>query len=123
MRRTTAVAVASGLALAGAGVAGSAAVADEHVGGLPEHSHVLVLGAELDLSGEHPVLLDARKCVDLAAGQALPLKAQHQHVHFGNAGEALMVHAGNLVAPTAPFPGVPWTDCESLLAFFGVDID
>ena len=82
---------------------------------LPEHPHVLVLGVEWDAHG-HPV--GYRKCVDLAANQPLPLRAQHQHMHFGTAGEALAVHAGHIVAPTAPFPGVPWTDCETLIAFF-----
>lgn len=82
---------------------------------LPEHPHVLVLGVEFDEHGE-PV--GFRKCIDLAANQALPLNAQHQHVHFGKAGEALFGRAGHVIAPTAPFPGVPWTDCETLIAFF-----
>ena len=83
---------------------------------LPEHPHVLVLGLELGENGEP---LGIRKCVDLAANEALPLNAQHQHVHFGTAGQALFTHAGHVVIPTAPFPEVPWTDCESLIAFFG----
>lgn len=83
---------------------------------LPEHPHVLGLGIVVE--GEELVAI--RKCVDLAANQALPLWAQHAHMHFGRAGEALFVKAGNGVAPTAPFPGVPWTDCESLLDFFGL---
>lgn len=81
---------------------------------LPPHPHVLVLGLEFDEQGEPSI----RKCVDLAANQALPLNAQHEHVHFGHAGEALFTHAGHVVVPTAPFPGVPWTNCESLIAFF-----
>ncbi|MBY5163724.1 hypothetical protein [Salsipaludibacter albus] len=97
-----------------------AATADEH-DALPEHPHVLVLDAQVDFSGEEPVLLDARKCVDLAGNLPLSLRAHHTNVHFGPAGQALLTEAGHVVAPTAPFPGVPWTDCESFLAFFGVD--
>jgi hypothetical protein len=82
---------------------------------LPEHPHVLVLGLELDEQGE-PV--GFRKCIDLAANQPLPLNSQHQHVHFGTAGEALFDRAGNVVAPTAPFPEIPWSNCEELIAFF-----
>jgi len=85
----------------------------------PEHPHVLVLGLELDEQGE-PV--DFRKCVDLASNQALPLNAHHEHLHFGTAGEALFEHAGHVVVPVAPFPDpsapVPWTNCETLIAFF-----
>jgi hypothetical protein len=81
---------------------------------------MLVLGLELDESGE-PVGI--RKCVDLAAGEALLLTAHHQHVHFGTAGEALFTHAGNVVVPGAPFPEpfeepVPWSNCEELIDFF-----
>lgn len=85
----------------------------------PEHPHMLVLGLELDEQGE-PV--GFRKCVDLAANQALPLKAQHEHVHFGTAGEALFERAGHVVVPAAPFPDpeepLPWSNCEELIAFF-----
>ena len=85
---------------------------------LPPHPHVLVLGLELDEQGQP---IGFHKCVDLAANQPLPLNAQHQHVHFGHAGEVLFTHAGHVVVPTAPFPGVPWTNCESLIAFFFPD--
>lgn len=97
----------------GVWIAAAAATAGEH---LPEHPHVLVIGLEFDEETETP--LSYKKCVDLAANRALPLNAQHQHVHFGTAGEALFVHAGHGVAPTAPFPGVPWANCEELIAFF-----
>lgn len=84
------------------------------------HPHMLVLGLELDASGE-PV--GFRKCVDLAANKALPLNAQHQHVHFGTAGEHLFTNAGHVVVPGAPFPepfeeAVPWSNCEELIDFF-----
>jgi hypothetical protein len=85
---------------------------------LPEHPHLLVVGLELDEDG-NPV--GFRKCVELAAGQALPLNSHHEHVHFGTAGEALFSLAGHGVAPAAPFPGVPWSNCEELIAFFFPD--
>jgi hypothetical protein len=107
MRKVLALGLTVGLLLGLSAVPASAQ--------LPPHPHVLVLGLELDEQGE-PV--GFRKCVDLAANQPLPLNAQHQHVHFGPAGEALFTHAGHVVVPTAPFPGIPWTDCESLIAFF-----
>ncbi len=106
-------------------LAGAAATAEEHDGdhgGLPEHPHVLVLGAVLDgPPGPGVSLIDYRKCVDLAANRALPLGSHHHNVHFGTAGQQLFMHAGNLVGPTAPFPGAPWSDCDSLIAFFGLD--
>lgn len=85
-----------------------------------EHPHMLVLGLELDEFGD-PV--GFRKCVDLAAGQALPLRAQHQHVHFGKAGEQLFTKAGHVVVPGAPFPEpfeepLPWSNCQELIDFF-----
>jgi hypothetical protein len=107
MRRVVALGLALGLLLGMAAVPASAQ--------LPTHPHVLVLGLELDEHGE-PV--GFRKCVDLAANNRLPLNAHHAHVHHGSAGEALFTHAGHVVVPVAPFPGVPWTDCESLIAFF-----
>ena len=83
------------------------------------HPHMLVLGLELDAS-EEPV--GFRKCVDLAANEALPLNAQHQHVHFGTAGEHLFTNAGHAVVPGAPFPEpeepLPWSNCEELIDFF-----
>lgn len=102
----------------------TAATANEHDdhGELPEHPHVLVLGAVLDgPPGPGSSLIGYRKCVDLAANRALPLGSHHHNVHFGTAGQQLFMHAGNLVGPTAPFPGVPWTDCDSLIEFFGLD--
>lgn len=113
MRRAMIIALAAMLALI---VAGSVATANH----LPEHPHILVLGAEVDFSGDEPVLVAARKCIDLANNNALRLNAQHAHMHFGTAGEALANHASSFVVPTAPFPGVPWANCAEFLEFFGV---
>lgn len=114
MRRAVVVGLVAMLTLI---VAGSVATADNH---LPEHPHLLVLGAEVDFSGEEPVLVGAHKCIDLANNNALRLNAQHAHMHFGTAGEALATHADSFVVPAAPFPFVPWANCAEFLEFFGV---
>ena len=85
-----------------------------------EHPHMLVIGLELD-EFEEPI--GFRKCVDLASNQPLPLNSQHQHMHFGTAGEHLFINAGHAVVPGAPFPepffeAVPWSNCEELIDFF-----
>lgn len=82
-------------------------------GHLPEHGHLLLTGLEFDETGEP---INYKKCRELANGQALRLNAQHQHLHFGTAGEALFDRAGNAVVPLAPFPGVPWSNCEEFAA-------
>ena len=100
------------------------AVADPDVSGLTPHPHVLLIDPKLDATGDN--LVSVRKCVDIGANQALPLTAHHHALHFGKGGEKLFENAGHLVVPVAPFPEpfakpLPWTDCASLLAFFGVD--
>lgn len=122
MRRSIVLVVVASLTLL---VAGSVATATEHDHDhtLPDHPHVLVLGVEI--SGPWPptaeTSLDFRKCVDLAANQALPLKTQHHNVHFGTANQMLITKAGHLIAPTAPFPDVPWADCDSFAEFWSGD--
>jgi hypothetical protein len=111
--RSIALAGAVSSALIGATLGAQPALAQEPE--LPRHPHMLVLGLELNAEGE-PV--GFRKCVDLAANQPLPLNAHHQHVHQGTAGEHLFTNAGNVVVPGAPFPGVPWSNCEELIEFF-----
>lgn len=105
-------------------VAGSVATAEDHDHEFPEHPHILVLDAELSPPGPpgpDTVLVGFRKCIDLAANQALPLGSQHHNVHFGTAGQMLFTHAGHVVAPTVPFPDVPWEDCESFADFWGIE--
>jgi hypothetical protein len=75
---------------------------------------MLVLGLEFDEHGE-PV--GFRRCVDLAAGLALPLHAHHDTIHLGRAGEMLRSKAGNFVVPTAPL--TPFNNCADLVAAFG----
>lgn len=92
-------------------------------GELVPHPHVLLLGVQVDATGEN--LVSARRCIDLGANQALPLTAHHHALHFGKGGEKLFENAGHVVVPVAPFPTpfappLPWTDCASLLEFFGL---
>ena len=91
------------------GVFAGVASADEDI---PPHGHMLVQGVE-----GTPEAFTYRKCVDLAAGQALPLNAQHEHLHTGTAGEALFAYAGHVAFPTAPF--TPIRDCAHLAELFG----
>jgi hypothetical protein len=87
--------------------------------GVPPHGHVMLLGAEID-GGK----LYFRRCVEFAAGAALPTSAHHDSVHTGKAGGspfapgALLLKAGNIVAPLAPL--TPWTGCASFSS--GMDL-
>lgn len=109
MKRTLVAAAVTTLALSGAVSVGSA-VSQE----LPEHGHLFLTGLEFDAEGEP---IGYKKCRVLANGQALPLNAHHEHLHFGTAGEAQFNNAGNAAVPLAPFPDVPWTNCEEFAAF------
>jgi hypothetical protein len=95
-------------------MAGGLAMADES--GPVEHGHVLVLGLQFDGDGNPSI----RKCVDLANGRALRNNAHHGHLHMGRAGVAL-AGAGHAVIPTMPLPGIPWSNCAELKAFFGLE--
>ena len=112
MRRMTALLAAIIMALA---MMTLSAGADEHI---PEHGHMLVQRPEIGIVTIDDVdfiaAVGARKCVDLAAGQALHLGAHHERVHFGTAGQMLDTKAGHAVVPTAPFS--PWDDCAALEA-------
>lgn len=114
---TKAAGIAAAVTLTVAAAAPSA-MADGHTAPIPPHGHILVLGAEVGFTEEGPVLLDYRKCVDVAANQALPLNSHHEHVHFGQAGIAL-TEAGHAFVPVAPAFDLPWTDCASFLAIMG----
>jgi hypothetical protein len=82
-------------------------------GAIPPHGHVMLLGAEL---GEENLFFD--RCVEFAAGRALPNTAHHLSVHTGVAGGSPFVQgalwdAGHVVIPLAPFVPFDWTGCES----------
>lgn len=81
-------------------------------GAIPPHGHVMLLGAEIH-QGTH---LTFRRCVEFAAGVALPNTAHHESVHTGAASGSPFVqgalwNAGHIVAPLAPI--TPWSGCES----------
>lgn len=105
---------------------GVAAFGGTAQGELPEHGHVMLVGVEVIPGSFPPVPSSVRNCVDLAANQALPLHVHHSHLHFGNVNEVFAAHTSNVVVPVAPFPDpfgpgeVPWSDCASLLDFFGL---
>ncbi len=100
---------------------GSISAASDHHE-LPEHPHLLIQRPVIELvdfgDGPVPAVTGVRKCVDLAANNKLPLGSQHHNVHFGTAGMMLSEKAGHVVAPAAPFPEVPWANCEEFLGFF-----
>jgi hypothetical protein len=93
----------------------------------PEHPHVLLLHAEIDVidlnGGPTVAVTGYQRCVDLANGQSLPLNAHHDSVHFGTAGEALQ-GAGHRVLPGEPFwdDDIPrWADCDGVDQFLKED--
>jgi hypothetical protein len=89
--------------------------ADEHI---PEHGHMSVQHPEFGIvtidNVDYIAAVGTRRCVDLAAGQALDLGAHHDRVHFGTAGAMLGAKADHAVVPTAPFS--PWENCAALEA-------
>lgn len=89
---------------------------------IPPHPHLLLIDADLEFDPveEELTVNSVGECVDIADNQTLRLNAHHEHFHFGTAGDALRQLTGNFPLPAAPFPGVPWTDCESFLAIFGL---
>ena len=104
-----ALAVAGAAALVLGPLAGTATSEEHPEGPPPRHGHLLLIGMEYDASGE-PV--NFRKCIELAGGKRLPLKAHHMTVHTGKAGEALLA-AGKMAVPTAPL--APWSNCDEFV--------
>ncbi|WP_157041897.1 hypothetical protein [Nitriliruptor alkaliphilus] len=120
MSGQTAVIRRIAIVLAGMALLGAFATSAMSQEDFEEHPHMLVIGLELDEFGE-PIGL--RRCVDLAANQALPNTAHHENVHFGQARQVLFEKGGHLVVPGAPFPApfaepLPWSNCAELIAFF-----
>ncbi len=103
MRKTAILVATASLALASAG-----AVQADEPSAPPVHGHILVLGVEFGETG-----VTFRKCVDIAAGQALPLHVHHGGLHAGTAGDALR-EADNFPVPTAPL--APWRNCADFVA-------
>ena len=80
----------------------------------PEHPHMLVQRPEFGFVEGTFGLLGWRKCVDLAAGQPVPLHAHHAHIHTGTAGDALGENADHVAVPGAPL--TPWANCAEVEA-------
>jgi hypothetical protein len=89
-----------------------AGVAQEHE--TPDHPHMLVLGIEIGQVDGSFAVLGWRKCVDLAAGHAVPLHAHHDQLHFGPVNDVLFDNGGHAVIGGAPLS--PWAGCAGLEA-------
>lgn len=122
MNRITTLVAATVMAL---GLLASSALAGGHKWpeGLPPHAHAMLIGAEL-VEVDDALTLTFRRCVELTSSAPtsengeLPTPAHHDSIHTGKAGGSpfapgALFNAGNWVVPLAPFPGVPFTGCES----------
>ena len=99
-------------------LAAATASAQEHI---PPHPHMLLIDADIEFNPPDELVINSvGRCVNIAHNQTLRLNAHHEHFHFGTAGDSLRGMTGNFPFPTAPFPGVPWTDCETFLDTFGL---
>jgi hypothetical protein len=113
VRRLVAVGIA--LLFVSAGAMASPASAQE----FPPHGHLLLIGADVEWvepePGQPPYRIHGfERCVELANARPLPLRAHHERVHFGRAGQALIA-AGHQVVPLSPlFPGI--NSCDDLAA-------
>ena len=108
MRSTTAILAAAAALTVTLAVSGTAQA--DGTPAPPEHGHMLVLGIEFGEDG-----VRYRKCVDIAAGKALPVHVHHDGLHAGTAGVALR-KAGHFPVPTALL--TPWENCEDLAKAF-----
>jgi hypothetical protein len=120
MMKRIAVALAFLLAAA-VSVLAAPASAEEHPPAFPPHGHLLLIGAEIGppvAPGPPYQVLGFKRCVELAAGNPVPLHAHHDRVHFGRAGRALAT-AGQFVVPLDPvFPGIhSCADLQAALPF------
>lgn len=82
-------------------------------GEIPPHGHVMLLHASIDGGN-----LYFDRCVEFAAGRALPNAAHHESVHTGVPGgspfvQGKLFQAGHIVAPLSPLVPFDWTGCES----------
>lgn len=85
-------------------------------GGIPPHGHVMLLRAAFE--GDTLVF---DRCVEFAAGAALPNRAHHDSVHTGAAGGSPFVQgalwkAGHIVVPLSPLVPYDWHGCESFVS-------
>lgn len=102
-----AITLAAATALAVGAMAGTASA--HEVPDLSEpHPHALVLGVEVEMTEEGPVL-SFRKCVDLAAGRTLRTNNHHENLHKPGEFHGTK-QAGHVVAPYT---------CAQLAQMFG----
>jgi hypothetical protein len=88
----------------------------------PLHPHVLMLHVELSFPDADTLVLEGfHRCIDLAAGRSLPLRAHHSGLHTGTAGEALLFNAGHAVIPGAPL--TDWANCAEFEAALPITFD
>jgi hypothetical protein len=92
-------------------------LAHDH-GPTPDHPHMLVRSPEFGVVfiDDTPFIavVGWRKCVDVAGGRNVPLRAHHDGLHTGRAGEALFANADIWIVPGAPI--TPWANCAALSA-------
>jgi hypothetical protein len=91
----------------------------------PPHAHMLVQRPEFGV-----VMVDGepwfgvtgiRRCVDLAAGRHLPLRAHHDTIHTGTAGLMLFEKAGHAVVPTFEYANCAELEAALPIAFFPLE--
>jgi hypothetical protein len=119
MRKTSTLIIA--LALLVSALSGTAAAQDRPPPFDQPHDHVLLIGADVEWVTPAPglppyVIHGFDRCVPLAGGHAVPLKAHHDRVHFGRAGQAL-VSAGHLVIPLGILGFSSCAELEAALPF------
>jgi hypothetical protein len=110
---TSAVAAVAALALIGGPAVGSTGASE-----LPEHGHVMLLGAVWTGSGPGTEISSYERCVDLANGRALKNHAHHATIHTGTSAAAVK-KSGHLVLPTAPLAPEWLTGCAAIATIFG----
>ena len=118
MRRIITIAVAALLVVS---MFAAPSVGAEHVQS-SDHAHMLVQRPEFGV-----VMVDGepwfgvtgiRRCVDLAAGRHLPLRAHHDTIHTGTAGLMVFEKAGHAVVPTFEYANCAELEAALPIAFF-----
>lgn len=116
----TAFAVLSTVPVVLLGMVARPGAADEHPP--PDHPHMLLLDYEIGFIGGVPHLVGLRKCVDVADSQALPLHVHHDHLHTGQAGDALSATGRIAVVPASVSGALPWSNCAEFTALIPIPV-
>jgi hypothetical protein len=97
---------------------------------MPDHPHMLVQSPVFEFNpvieegvpvALEVVLVGWRKCVDLAGGRSVPLRAHHDTLHLGTAGDKLRENANTYVVPTSPL--APWANCADFAGLLPLVVD